>query len=421
MRIGLFSDSYLPSINGISYVLQIMHDQLTELGHEVFIFAPATNLRGQEPNDPDYVYRFPAIEGIFFDDYLLSIFFPPAAYRRIKKLDLDVIHYFTPSQIGLMGMYVAIREDIPLVGQYSTDLFQYVEKYPLVLPGTIALSMYAPFVLKLTPREVVRSMRALKPHYSVTKWHKQMIARMHRVLHDRCDAVIALSPKMKELLDSWGCEEETILLPTGVDPIPPANKQAPASFRKTHGIPSDHKVLLYSGRLSREKNLELLVDMFDEVAESHTNVTLLLAGDGDYRKELESLAEESRYADRIVFSGRYKREDAGAVYGAADIFVFPSVTDTQGLVVNEAAGTGLPLIMCDDEVSEVFTHGKTGLLSHNNPMDYANQVIKLLDDHELCKKLGQEAKKTAARYSERGQMLKMEQIYKDCIANHISR
>lgn len=121
MRIGLFSDTYLPTTNGISYVLQIMQKRLEELGHEVYIFAPATNLRGEEPDDNDHVFRFPAIEGVFFDEQLTSVFFPSRAMKKIKALKLDVIHFFTPSQIGLMGAYAAIREDIPLISQYSTD------------------------------------------------------------------------------------------------------------------------------------------------------------------------------------------------------------------------------------------------------------------------------------------------------------
>lgn len=418
MRIGLFTDMYLPSINGISYVLQIMQKELSAKGHEVFIFAPASNLKAHEPDDPSYVYRFPAVEGIFFDEYLTSVFFPPTQYRKIKALNLDLIHFFTPGQIGLMGMYVAIGQDIPLVGQYSTDVYRYVEDYPLVLPGSIALAMTLPVVLKLTPSELAKAMLALRPKRSLTAWHKQLVMRMHQIIHDRCDAVIALSPKMKNQLDSWGCKQETLLLPTGVDAIQPKKADSIARFKKENGLVSSDKILLYAGRLAREKNLELLIDMLPAVVREHPEVKLVLAGGYSDRKAIEEYAHQSSVRDHIRFSGRYTREDVGAIYGAADVFVFPSLTDTQGLVVNEAAAAGLPIVMCDAHVSEIFIANKTGLLAENKPESFARRVSTLLSDEKLRADLGKNAQVRASEYSESGQMDKLEALYQDCIENH---
>ncbi len=418
MKIGLFSDTYLPTINGISYVLMIMQRRLEELGHEVYIFAPATNLRGEEPNDNDHVIRFPALEGVFFDEQLTSVFFPPRAMKKIKKLNLDVIHFFTPSQIGLMGAAAAIRANIPLVSQYSTDLYHYVERYPNVLPGTIALSLAAPFVLKMTPREIMKMMGVFRPKRTVTAWHKQMVARMHVMLHNDCDAVIALSRKMQHQLDSWGSTTKTTLLPTGVDPIAKASAADINTFKKDHGIAKKDHVLLYVGRLSREKNLDLLIEAFEHVARAHENVKLMFIGDFDYRESLEQHAAARGLAEKILFPGRIEREKLDVAYGSSDIFLFPSTTDTQGLVVHEAAGAGLPLILCDPEVSEVFIAGETGLLSTNNARDMAKQITTLLDDAKLRKRLGENAKKRAAEFTEIGQMQKLEKLYQKCIDEH---
>ncbi|MCB9823236.1 glycosyltransferase [Candidatus Nomurabacteria bacterium] len=418
MRIGLFSDTYLPTTNGISYVLQIMQANLEELGHEVYIFAPATNLRGDEPDDNDHIFRFPAIEGIFFDEQLTSVFFPSRVMKKIKKLDLDVIHFFTPSQIGLMGAAAAIRLDIPLVSQYSTDLYHYVEQYPNVLPGTIALSLIAPFVFKMTPRETIKMMRVFKPEKTITAWHKSMVARMHVMLHNNCDAVIALSRKMQHQLDSWGSTTATTLLPTGVDPIPSVSVKEIQDFKNRFGINKTDKILLYVGRLSREKNLDLLVDAFEKVAIKNPNTKLMFVGDFDYRKNLEDRSKELGISDRVIFPGRIPRLKLGVAYGSASIFLFPSTTDTQGLVVHEAAGAGLPLILCDQEVSEVFIKDETGLLSSEDSEDMATQIQKLLDDEELSKKLGKAAQKRAAQFSEIGQMEQLEKLYKKIIDEH---
>ncbi len=418
MRIGLFSDTYLPTTNGISYVLQIMQTRLEELGHEVYIFAPATNLRADEPDDNDHIFRFPAIEGVFFDEQLTSMFFPSRAMKKIKALNLDVIHFFTPSQIGLMGAAAAIREDIPLISQYSTDLYHYVERYPNVLPGTIALSLTAPFVLKMTPREIVKMMTIFKPKRTVTAWHKAAVARMHVMLHDDCDAVIALSRKMQHQLDSWGSKTHTTLLPTGVDPIVKASNSDIAEFKEKHGIEKNDKVFLYVGRLSREKNLDLSIEAFKIVAEDNSNVKLMLVGDFDYREELEAHVKEAGLTDKVIFPGRIQRDKLDLAYSSSYAFLFTSKTDTQGLVVNEAAGAGLPLVLCDSEVSEVFVENQTGLLSSEDPKDVARQMITLIKNEKLAKKLGSNAKAKAAEFSEIGQMQKLEKLYEKCISEH---
>lgn len=418
MRIGLFSDTYLPTTNGISYVLQIMQTKLEELGHEVYIFAPATNLRADEPNDNDHILRFPAIEGILFDEQLTSVFFPPRVLKKIKKLDLDVIHFFTPGQIGLLGAAAAIRLDLPLVSQYSTDVYHYVEQYPNVLPGTIALSLISPFVFKMTPRETIKMMGVFKPEKTITEWHKSMVARLHVMLHDNCDAVIALSRKMQHQIDSWGSTTETTLLPTGVDPIPKASDKDIAEFKSNHGITNTDRILLYVGRLSREKNLDLLVDAFNKISESNNDVKLMFVGDFDYRKNLEERASDLGISDKVIFPGRILRNKLDVAYSSASIFLFPSTTDTQGLVVHEAAGASLPLILCDQEVSEVFVKDETGLLASEDPADFASQIQKLLDNPDLAKKLGMAAKKRAAQFSEIGQMEQLEKLYQKIIDEH---
>src|ERR1035437_5087340 len=134
MRIGFFTDFYRPQINGISFSIDTFREEMEKLGHEVYVFAPAPGLRRYKEKDKR-VIRFPSLKGIFFDDYLTSLFFPPQALSKIEKLKLDIIHCHTPSQIGLLGVYFAVHSDTPLVMTYHTDLYEYVKHYPGVLPG----------------------------------------------------------------------------------------------------------------------------------------------------------------------------------------------------------------------------------------------------------------------------------------------
>src|ERR1700759_5043387 len=113
MKIGFFSDFYLPHADGITYSIESFRIELEKLGHEVYILTPSPGWRYREKTAR--VIRFPAVKGIFFDDYLTSLFFPPQAISKIDKLGLDLIHYHTPSQVGLLGAYYAIRSNTPLV------------------------------------------------------------------------------------------------------------------------------------------------------------------------------------------------------------------------------------------------------------------------------------------------------------------
>ncbi len=121
----------------------------------------------------------------------------------------------------------------------------------------------------------------------------------------------------------------------------------------------------------------------------------------------------------VIFTGRIQRDQLGAAYGSADIFLFPSTTDTQGLVVNEAAGAGLPLILCDPDVSEVFIDGVTGFLSSaNDPTKFAVAMETLASNAKMRANLGKAAQQRAAEFSEIGQMRKLEQLYKKSINEH---
>lgn len=245
-----------------------------------------------------------------------------------------------------------------------------------------------------------------------------MVAKMHVMLHNDCDAVIALSKKMQQQLDGWGSTTSTTLLPTGVDPLPAPSKDAIKQFRAQHNIPMSDRVLISVSRLSREKNLDLLLDAFVKIRHSHTDVTLMFVGDADYREALESRAETLGIADKVVFTGRIKRSKLGIAYGSSDIFLFPSHTDTQGLVVHEAAGARLPLVLCDQAVSEVFIPDETGLFAKDNAEDMANVVVRLLEDKSLRTRLGKNAAKKAAEFTELGQMQKLESLYEKCVSEH---
>jgi len=416
MRIGLFTDTYHPAMNGIVQVVDSTREQLESLGHEVYVFCPKVN---NDPNEyDDHVIRFRSIPTGLFDDNRLSVIFPPLALRTIRKLDLDVIHFFTPLQIGMMGVYAAQRTDAVLVGQHCTDLYRYIELYPQVLPGVLAFTLTLPFTVKFDGVDTRTLLRSYRPQLGAAQWGQDVIENLMALVYSRCDAVLAVSRKSKQQLESWRdkYDYDVMLLPTGVDPLPRPTAAEMRQFRTRWDIATDDLVLSNIGRMGAEKNLDILIAALGKILPRHPNARLLFVGDFDYLDTLKEHAAESGYGDRITFTGRLPRQKLGVAYAASDVFAFPSVTDTQGLVIQEAASAGLPIVYVDRFVTEGVIDGENGFVARNSAASIAEKVSLLFDDPDLRKQFGAASKKIAARYSERTQTKKLEQIYLDAIA-----
>lgn len=414
MRVGLFTDTYYPAMNGIVNVVDITRGELEAAGHDVYIFCPG--VRG----DPitkydDHVIRFPSIPSGLFEDNRISMFFPPSLMRKIRKLDLDVIHFFTPLQVGMMGVYAAQRTGAVLVGQHCTDFHQYVEHYPQVLPGLLALGTTLPFTVQFDGVDLRTMLAMYRPHFGPVKWNREVIENAMSLIYSRCDAVIALSRKSKKQLESWRGEYDydVILMPTGVDALPRPTREDKNAFYQTYRFTPDDEVFGYVGRLAEEKNLDLLIDAMKYIAPRRKNAKLLFVGDFGYRETLEQLAEESGYGDRIIFTGRMLRNELGVAYDTMNVFAFPSMTDTQGLAIHEAALAGCPLVLVDRDLSEVFEDGVNGFFANENGTSLGRKVVEVLRSKKKQTEFGKESKRLARQFSEKKQVAKQIALYED--------
>lgn len=428
MRIGLFTDTYRPSINGIVFVVEMLKKRLEEQGHEVYVFCPAKSIRRSHDlefsAEEDHIVRFPSIKGAFFDDYDTSIFFPPRVVQQIRDLHLDVIHVFTPSQVGLVGIQAAWKEDIPFVMQHSTDLYAFVEHYPVVLPGILALiGIVFPFTVRLRGRDIGEILKLYRPRRGVTKWNRDIVERASTVLYSKADAVIALSRKSSDQLCSWQHHENykypVTLMPNGVDALPKPSAARLRAFREEFGLSESDEVFGFIGRLAAEKNLDLLLKAAQKVLRDRPKAKLVFVGDFEYRETLEANAARSKYADRIIFTGALPREELGVAYAALDVFVFPSVKDTQGWVLHEAAHAGLPIVIVDKGLSEVAIDEVNALYANNSAADVARKTTQLLADKALREKYSIESKKIARKYSERRQIKSLIELYRQVIDEHV--
>jgi len=413
VRIGFFSDRYLPFTDGIAYSMEGARCELEALGHEVYIFAPKPTRRYRE--ESPRVTRFPAVKGVFFDDYRFSVFYPPQARRRVDRLELDLVHFHTPGQLGMFGAYYALRHGIPLVTTYHTDLYEYVVHYPAVLPGVIALSVLAPFATGCGRDGYRTSLSCVKPERSIDRWNQRIVERGMTLIHNRCDLVITPSGKMEEQLNGWNTTSRIATLPSGVDEIP-ATDAAVAQVRAEFGIAEDERVVLYVGRIGTEKNLGLLIDAFAYVAARCPRARLVLVGPGDEDGRFRAQAAASAYAERITFTGRMERARLGGFYRLADVFAFPSMGDTQALVVNEAACAATPVVMVDRKISQVVEDGVSGLFAANTVEDFADKISILLKEPQRAAEMGRVARLRAGKLTSRAQGAELARLYEETVS-----
>ncbi len=431
MKIGLFTDTYRPSINGIVYVVESTKKHLEALGHEVYIFCPARGIsptkRAIEFEEDDHIIRFPSVKGAFYDDYDTSLFFPPRVLKRIRELDLDVIHFVTPGQVGIMGVYAAFKTNTPLIAQHCTDLREYVEHYRdgLLLPGLLTLITLLPFAVKVDGKDIREIMSLYRPRRGRVEWNIDIVERMVTLVYSKCDAVIALSRKSKSQLESWqrtdNYEYKVTLKPDGVTPLPESTEVERENFRENYGIAPDDELITFVGRLGSEKNLAMLIPVIEQVHAVHPKARLLFVGDFEYRETLEALAHESLAPDRVTFTGALPRTELGKIYDTSSVFVFPSLTDTQAWVLHEATGAGLPVVMIDSELSEVVFDDENGYIVPNDVSEFAGAINRILGDDKLCRKFSKKSMELAGQFTPEGQVEKLVKIYDTAIARHQSK
>lgn len=427
MRIGLFTDTYRPTINGITYVVDTLKNELEAAGHEVYVFCPARSLRPNKKDEgltleEDHVVRLPSFPSGFFDDFDFTLIFPPVILKQIKDMQFDIIHIFTPSQVGLLGINAAIKHDTPFVVQHCTDLYEFSENYPNVLPGVLALvGIVFPMSIKLKGQDVREIIKLHRPRRHITKWNKDIISRAITILYSKADAAIALSRKSQKQLQSWqdkAYRYKVTLMPNGVDAIPVPSAKRLNDFRKKWNLSEDDEIYGFVGRLAEEKNLPVLIKAFEYIGRDRPHAKLLFVGDFEYRKELEKMAAKSKYANRIVFTGFINREDLGVAYAALSVFAFPSLKDTQGWVLHEAAHAGKPIVIIDRDLSEVLQDGKNGYYAKNSAADVARKVADLLKSPAKRAKFGAHSKVLAAKFGQAQQAQKLVSLYEQVIAKH---
>jgi glycosyltransferase involved in cell wall biosynthesis len=308
MRILKVSDVYFPRVNGVSTSIETFRADLTALGHEVTLVAPRYDSGREDaalrrvparkvPGDPeDRIMAWGALNRVLDG-------FGPGAF--------DVVHIHTPFLAHYAGLRFARRFKVPVVATYHTLFEEYLHHY-----------------VPLLPRRLGRS----------------LARRFSRSQCNDLDALVAPSTAMREALLAYGVTARIEVLPTGL----PAERFAAgdgAAFRARHGIAADRPVLLFVGRAAHEKNIGFLLEMMVDLGRIRPDALLLIAGEGPASADLRARAQALALGDRVRFLGYFDRGgELQDCYSAADVFVFASLTETQGLVLLEAMAQSVPVV-----------------------------------------------------------------------------
>jgi len=280
-------------------------------------------------------------------------------------------------------------------------------------PGFMVLSALAPLITGGGFKDA----KLIKPSRNRLAMSRQALKQSMTLIHNYCDLVIAPSKKMEMQLKRWKTKAPIEILPTGVDKITTSNLKI-SERKKQYGITDDDLVVMFTGRLGKEKNVELLIKAFAKARKALPNLKLLLVGDFKHSDELLNLATELEVADHLIKTGYIENKDVGSILGCADLFALPSLTDTQNLALNEAAQAGLPLLAVDPLINDVLKDGLNGYITKPTISDFADGIVNILSDPDKAKKMGKLSAVRADAYNERSQATKLANLYQAILANH---
>lgn len=362
MRILLTSDVYKPTTNGVVTSLVNLQQGLTQLGHEVRILTLSESHKTY--------YK----DGVWYLSSLSSgTIYPGTRVRdslaRKPLEDLiswrpEVVHSQNEFSTFPLARRIAHAVGAPLVHTYHT--------------------LYEDYTTYFSPNERMG----------------RVLARLFtRHILAKTDAVIAPTSKIERLLRSYGVDKMIEVIPSGIDLsrfAPEFAEDTTSSLRERLGIPQENQVIVYVGRLAKEKNIDELISNFSAIA--NTNRTLLLVGDGPERPLLEKQVRTLGLGKHVIFAGMQKQEDIPSFYRLGTVFCSASTSETQGLTYVEALASGIP-VLCrkDDCLDDLVQDGINGW-QYSTQTEYQQHLEQLLGDKELQQRFSVEALSSSIRY-----------------------
>lgn len=389
MRIGIFTDTYTPYINGVTTSVVMLKDALEKKGHIVYIVTVNNEDLHFRYEEDEKIIRIPGVPvGIY--DYRLTGIYPLKAINKIKKWDLDVIHSQTEFGVGTFARIIAKQFNIPLVHTYHT--------------------MYEDYIHYITRGYFKKSSKKLVEYFTLFYCDKTI------------SELVVPTKKAYELFKKkYKVDRNIYIVPTGIEVekfYVENNKDINRDkAREKLGLKKDDFVILFVGRIATEKNIELLLSSMKSLISVSKDIKLLIVGDGPDLEYYQDYVNKNEIDKNVIFTGKVPWEDIVSYYLISDCFATASQTETQGLTVIEAMAASLPIVCIDDESFKDTVIDELNGLVFNNRREYKKCIIRLYKDRELLRRLSNQARIASETHSSKYFAEQILDVYKIAINN----
>lgn len=389
MRIGIFTDTYTPFINGVTTSVLMLKKGLEKKGHTVYIVTVNDKTLRYKFEENGKVVRVPGIPiGIY--DYRLSGIYPIKAINIVKKWNLDVIHCQTEFSIGTFARIIAKQLNIPLVHTYHT--------------------MYEDYIHYITKGYFNRSSKKIVEYLTLFYCDKT------------ATELVVPTKKAYELFKKkYRVDRNVYIVPTGIEVekfyLENNKKLDILKKREELGLKKDDFVILFVGRVASEKNVELLLTSMKYIVNNCPNAKLLIVGDGPDIDKYKDFVKKQELTNNVIFTGKVAWDTIQHYYLISDVFTTASTTETQGLTVIEAMAASLPVVCINDEsFNQTVIDNLNGLI-FKNKKGYKTAIIKLYNDKDLLNRLSNQARISADTHSSKYFVNSILDVYKIAIKN----
>ena len=386
MRIGLFTDTYPPFINGVSTSVLMLKQGLEKLGHEVYVVT--VNDESFSYKEEDGVLKIPSFP-IGLMNFRQSGIYPLKALKIIKKWKLDIIHSHTEFSIGTFARLISKQLNIPLVHTYHT--------------------MYEEYIYYIT-----------KGYFDSAS--KKLVEYLTLFLCDKTiDELIVPTEKAKELFkDKYKVKRDVYVIPSGIDTTrfykENIDKNEIINLKKDLGLKKTDFIVLYVGRIAKEKSIDFLINNFNSVLKRIPKAKMIIVGDGPDIKDLIDLTRKKGLENKIIFTGKAPWTDVPKYYSLCDVFVTASKTETQGLTVMEAMGASKPVVAIRDESFELMITDKKDGLFFDDEKSYVDMIYEVYKNKKLRDEISFNARLTADKYSPYNYAKNVLKVYKKVVS-----
>ncbi|MCL1813709.1 MAG: glycosyltransferase [Treponema sp.] len=407
MKIAMFTDAYWPRVNGVTVSVDTFSLALIKAGHKVMIVCaqypvpsmaePIASVRGVR-RDPAWekikIIRVPSYK-VFFskEDRLAKFYSKRWVERELDSFEPDVVHVNTEFSIGHIGFSYARKRGLPAVYTFHTIWEDYVANYFPIIPE---------YLLRFAARHYLKN------------------------LIKRSDLVIVPTAQIEDKVKNYHIKKEIRQLPTGIDPD--MFRHSAKEIEKFKHLMEEKypairgkRILLFAGRVTKEKNISFIIQLFPELLEKHPDLVLMIAGSGPWQDNYMEEALDNGVGDNCVFTGYLEREELSLVYAFSRIFVMPSLTETQGLVTIEAMLSGIPVVAIGVMGTlQVMEGDRGGFMVQNDKDEFRDRVLQLLENDDLYRIKSEDARLHAQHWTIDEITERLVDIYK-VSANYISR